>query len=79
MFGCDIRADSRLRDQAGDRYVIDDCAAAALQHVRDLVFHAQKNAFQIDSQRLVESRFVHFSDHVGGSTPALLNAQCNPP
>ncbi len=39
--------DSWGGDQAGDRGVIDDGAAAVFAHLRDLVFHAQPHALEI--------------------------------
>ena len=30
--------------------------------MRDLVLHAQKHSFEIDSQRLIESRFFHLNE-----------------
>ena len=36
-------------DEAGDRCVVDDGAAALLEHLRDFVLHAKPNAGQVDA------------------------------
>jgi hypothetical protein len=43
-----IGADPALADQAGDRSGIDDGATARGQHRRNLVFHRQEDALEID-------------------------------
>ena len=42
MFRRGIGADARVRDHSRDRGVVNDSAAAVLQHQLDLVFHAKK-------------------------------------
>jgi hypothetical protein len=42
MFRRDLGADARVRDHSCDRGVVNDGAAAVLQHQLDLVFHAKK-------------------------------------
>src|SRR5215831_13870882 len=61
VFCSHIRAYAALGDQSGNRRVIDNRAAAYLQHLLNFVFHCEKYSLHIHCKGLVESRFFPVS------------------
>ena len=49
-----VGADATFRNQPCYRSVVDDHAAAGLQHLLNFIFHCEKHALHIDGERLIE-------------------------
>ena len=70
VFGGDIGRHARRRHQPGDRGGVDDRAAFLLQHDRQHMAQAEKDALDVDRDDLVERLLVMF----GGVRPFALDA-----
>jgi len=54
-----VCADARVRNDTGNRCVVDDRATAGAKHVFNFILHREKRALQIDGDNLIERRFFN--------------------